>query len=195
MRSGCSLKRHWLCQVTLSLRRAIACNANSKQCKHWAWLHSALGDPHRFCQPCTTRTEIVHWAQSPKPYFAKRNNVLNLHLVLWRVSRSTLLSLSSPTHNWGVVTGKRVSEKCSKSKSQENPTDFQCVLCCIGTQSCWEKRIYAADLGTSYNNSLKMPFKVHAKNEAFCCNKSSYKWGISRTSGRALVAHKEHKNT
>lgn len=41
------------------------------------------------------------------------------------------------------------------------------------------KKIHAADLGTSYSNSLKMPFKVHAKNEAFCCNKSSSKWGIS----------------
>lgn len=41
------------------------------------------------------------------------------------------------------------------------------------------KKKYAADLGITYSNSVKMPFKVHAKNEAFCCNKSSSKWGVS----------------
>lgn len=113
-----------------------------------------------FVSHAKVKQRLFHWAQSPNPYFAKRNNFLNHHLVLWQVSWSTLLSLSSPTHYLGVVTGKRTSEKCSKSKSQENPIDFQCVLCCIATQSCWEKKIYVANLGTSYSNSVKMPFKV-----------------------------------
>lgn len=125
----------------------------------WAWEgpHPAMPTPNNadteggFLLPPVTLTDFVshdkieerlfHWAQSPNPYFAKRNNFLNHHLVLWQVSWSTLLSLSSPTHYLGVVTGKRTSEKCSKFKSQENPIDFQCVLCCIATQSCWEKNI------------------------------------------------------
>lgn len=125
----------------------------------WAWEgpHPAMPTPNNadteggFLLPPVTLTDFVshakieerlfHWAQSPNPYFAKRNNFLNHHLVLWQVSWSTLLSLSSPTHYLGVVTGKRTSQKCSKFKSQENPIDFQCVLCCIATQSCWEKNI------------------------------------------------------
>lgn len=130
-----------------------------------------------FVNHAQMKQRVFHWAQSPNPYFAKRNNFLNHQLILWWVSWSTLLSLSSPTHNLGVLTGKRTSEKHSKFKSQENPIDFQCfVLHCH--QSCWEIK-NAADLGTSYGNFVKMPFKVHAKNEAFCCNKSSSKWSIS----------------
>lgn len=124
----------------------------------WAWggPHPSMPTPNNAntkdgsILPSVTLTDFVshekikqrlfHWAQSPNPYFAKRNNFLNHHLILWQVSWSTLLSLSSPTHYLGVVTGKRTSEKCSKSKSQENSTDFQCFLCCIATQSCWEKK-------------------------------------------------------
>lgn len=127
----------------------------------WAWggPHPAMLTPNNAnteggsILPSVTLTDFVshaqikqrlfHWGQGPNPYFAKRKNFLNHHLILWRVLWSTLLSLSSPTHNLGVVTGKRTSEKCSKFKSQENPIDFQCVLCCIPTQSCWEKNIYS----------------------------------------------------
>lgn len=195
MRSGCSSKRHRLCQVTLSLRRATSFNADSKQCKHQGWLHSALSDPHRFCQPWKNQ-RLFHWAQSPNPYFAKRNNFLNHHLILWQVSWSTLLSLSSPTHYLGVVTGKRTSEKCSKSKSQENSTDFQCVLCCIATQSCWEKKICSRlrhYLQQFCENALQSSWEKWS----FLLQQVIQQMGCFRgcTSGRALAACKELKNT
>lgn len=92
------------------------------------------------------------------------------HPILWWVLWSTLLSLSSPTCNWGAVTGKRTFQTHSKSESQENPTYFQCcvglfffVLRCHSEQL---KKRYTADLDTFYINSLKMPFKAHVKNEA-----------------------------
>lgn len=170
MKSGCSPKRRELCKVALSMRRAIFSNADSTRCKRWGWwgrLHSALSDLQRFLSAVHSFKRLLHRAQSPTPYSAKRGSILTRHLILWWVLWSTLLSLSSPIHNLGVVTGKRTSEKCSKPESQENPTDFQCGLCCGATQSSWKKK-YTADLGTSYINSSKMPFKVHGKKEATC---------------------------
>lgn len=161
-------QRRQLCKVALSMRRATSSDADSTRCEQWGWrgwLHSALSDFQRFCQPCTAQTEIAPLCPKPNLFSAKRGNVLTHHLIVWWVLWSTLFSLSSPTHNLGVVTEKRTSEKCSKPESQENPTDFHCVLCCVATQSSWKKK-YTADLGTSYISSLKMPFKAHVKNEA-----------------------------
>lgn len=72
VRSGCSSKRHWFCQITLSLRRATSCNADSKQCRHWGRLHSAPSDTHRFCQPCKNQTQIVPLGPKRKPTFCQK---------------------------------------------------------------------------------------------------------------------------
>ena len=170
MKSGCSSERHQLCNVALSLRRAISRNADSTRCKQWGQLHSlpsvTLGD----FVSCAQLEQIAPLCPKPNPVLCQKGNILTHHLILWRVLWSTWLSLSSPTRNLGVVTGKRTSEKRSKPEPQENPTNFQCVLCCIATRSSWiKKKIkHEADLGTSYINSLKMPFRVHVNNEATC---------------------------
>lgn len=62
---------------------------------------------------------LFHYAQSPGLYSAKRGDILSHNMI---------------PCNLGVVTGKRTSEKCSKPESQENPTDFQCVWCCVATK-------------------------------------------------------------
>lgn len=115
MISGCSSKKHQLCEVALSLR-SISRTADSTQCGQWGWkhpcwpgwLHSALnwdwalGDLVGSAQ---LKQRLPHCVQKPDPISAKRGKALDLNL--WWVLRSTLLSLSSPTYNLGVVTGKR----------------------------------------------------------------------------------------
>lgn len=126
-------------------------------CPWWpSEILSAVHSSNRDCPPASKAKSRV---------LPKGATSLTHHAILWWVLWSALLSLSSPTYHLGVVTGKRIFGKCSKPESQENPTDSQCVLFCIGTQSSWKKK-YTANLGASYINSLKMPFEAHLKNEA-----------------------------
>lgn len=136
------------------------------------WPSEILSAVHRLNRDCST-------VPKAQPCTLPRGKLLTHNLILC---------------NLGVVSGKRTSDKCSKPESQENPTDFQCVWCCVATQQLEKK--YTADLGTSYINSLKMPFNVHVKHEAKCflLQQSSSKWGISEDVGtlKCIRSHLRH---
>lgn len=150
MISGCSSKKHQLCEVALSFR-SISLTADSTQCgqcgwKHpcWpSWLHSELNE----IEPL----EILLAVQSsnrgcptvskcPIPYSAKRALDLNLWWDWWS---TLLLSLSSPTYNLGVVTGKRTFWKVFQAwiTGKSNGFSVCWVLYCHSEQL--EKKIHS----------------------------------------------------
>lgn len=170
MKSGFRLKILQLYDFTLSMRRAMSSHADSTWCRRGVARPAppSLRDPQRFCQRLHSSNRDRSAAPKAQPRTLPKG--ATHHPILWWVLWSTLLSLSSPTCNWGAVTGKRTFQTHSKSESQENPTYFQCcvglfffVLRCHSEQL---KKRYTADLDTFYINSSKMPFKAHVKNEA-----------------------------